>query len=75
MIKKKSAPAIISLLIIIFIALAIFFFIYYKNSNKSEINDFASCAAAGYPIMKSYPRQCRANGQTFVEIIDEKNLY
>lgn len=34
-----------------------------------EIDSFADCAAAGYPVMESYPRQCRANGQTFVEEI------
>lgn len=32
--------------------------------------NFEECAALGNPIMESYPRQCRANGQTFVEIID-----
>lgn len=31
------------------------------------VTDFESCAAAGNPVMESYPRQCRANGQTFVE--------
>ena len=32
------------------------------------IDDFASCAGAGYPVMESYPRQCRTpDGRTFVE--------
>jgi hypothetical protein len=35
-----------------------------------EVTDFLSCAAAGNPIMESYPRQCRANGQTYVEVIN-----
>ncbi|MBD3362058.1 hypothetical protein GF358_04705 [Candidatus Woesearchaeota archaeon] len=38
---------------------------------SAPINDFESCIAAGNPAMESYPRQCRANGQTFVEEIDE----
>ncbi len=35
------------------------------------ITSFEECAAAGNPIMESYPRQCSANGQTFVEEVDE----
>ena len=33
------------------------------------ISNFVECAAAGNAIMESYPRQCAANGQTFVEDI------
>ncbi len=36
-----------------------------------RITSFEECAAAGNPIMESYPRQCRADGQLFVEEIDE----
>jgi hypothetical protein len=35
-----------------------------------EINNFEDCVAAGNPVMESYPRQCRANEETFVEDID-----
>jgi len=35
-----------------------------------EVTDFASCAAAGNPVMESYPRQCSANGQTFTEELE-----
>ena len=32
------------------------------------IGSFAECAAAGYPVMESYPRQCRVpGGPTFTE--------
>ncbi|MCX6740308.1 MAG: hypothetical protein NTZ49_03710 [Candidatus Parcubacteria bacterium] len=40
-----------------------------SNSNAAVITDFKSCAAAGNPVMESYPRQCRANGQTFTEVL------
>jgi len=36
---------------------------------EAKITSFEECAAAGYPIMESYPRQCRAGGQTFVEAV------
>ena len=35
-----------------------------------SITDFESCAAAGYPVMESYPEQCRTpDGQTFTRDI------
>ena len=35
-----------------------------------QIRNFEECAAAGYPVMESYPRQCRVpGGPTFVEEI------
>lgn len=33
----------------------------------AKIADFEDCAAAGNPVMESYPRQCRADGVTYVE--------
>jgi len=41
------------------------------ESEVVEITNFEDCIAAGNPAMESYPRQCRANDQTFVEEIDE----
>ena len=44
-------------------------------SSVPEITNFEECVAAGNPAMESYPRQCRANDQTFVEeILPEPNL-
>ncbi len=34
---------------------------------EKTITSFAECAAAGNPVMESYPRQCRSGGKTFVE--------
>ena len=36
-------------------------------SGEEAVTNFDECAAAGNPIMESYPRQCRAGDQTFVE--------
>ncbi len=39
-------------------------------SPAENISNFAECAAAGYPIMESYPEQCRTkDGRTFVREI------
>lgn len=35
---------------------------------RAVITNFEECAAAGNPVMESYPRQCRADGTTFVEV-------
>ena len=40
----------------------------------NEIKNFEQCIAAGNPAMESYPRQCSANGQTFVEEIDGEKI-
>ncbi len=35
------------------------------------VSDFDACADAGYPVMESYPRQCRTpDGRTFTEAIE-----
>ncbi len=47
-----------------------FEWIQRRSSGCNMINDFESCAAAGNPVMESYPRQCRACGQTFMEKIE-----
>jgi hypothetical protein len=45
--------------------------VYIFGPAKSPvINSFEECLGAGYPIMESYPRQCKTpEGQTFVEDI------
>ena len=38
---------------------------------EHTINDFEGCVEAGNPVMESYPRQCRAGNEIFVEEIDD----
>lgn len=40
----------------------------YRGNEKSVTN-FKECEEAGNPVMESYPQQCAASGQTFVEDI------
>ena len=38
--------------------------------NLSTITNFEKCRDAGYPILESYPAQCKTpDGRTFVEVI------
>lgn len=60
---------------IIYIILAIVLiavFVIWNNRGEEEtkITSFDECAAAGYNIMESYPRQCRIpEGENFIEDI------
>lgn len=52
----------------------IFWFLWpeLKKPKPKIVDSFEECAKAGYPVMESYPRQCRAaNGQIFFETIVE----
>jgi len=40
------------------------------GGSDSDITDFESCIAAGYPAMESHPRQCMVpGGETFTEVL------
>ena len=42
-----------------------------KNIN-SNINSFEECAKAGYPIMQTYPAQCKSpDGRSFTEPVSQ----
>jgi hypothetical protein len=59
-----------SYILAMFITLVAAFGLYgvFYTLPSSEINSFDSCIKAGYPVMESYPRQCKtADGRTFVE--------
>ena len=60
-------------IVILIIALVVLFFVLNYKSVEAPgvaINSFEECAKAGYPILESYPRQCKTpDGKTFVEDI------
>ncbi len=62
--KKNVIIWIIFVIVVVLVGIVLF-----VNSNKSDITNFEECIAAGNPSMQTYPRQCIANGQTFVEDI------
>jgi hypothetical protein len=46
------------------------------KDDSPKITNFAECKAAGNPIMESYPEQCMADGQSFVnpdQSVDEQS--
>ena len=61
---KEQTLRIIIGVVAVFVITLIFFTLPAQQNTPSN---FEECVAAGGPVMESYPRQCRANGQTFVE--------
>jgi hypothetical protein len=56
------------------VAAGLYFVLIKQNGDPdtSTVRSFEECVAAGYPVMESYPRQCRnADGTLFVEEVDE----
>lgn len=63
---------ILSLIIIIFGGVVLCFFTFFKPGEAPtlNINNFEECVSAGYPVLESYPRQCKTpEGKTFTEDI------
>jgi len=62
---------ILSLIIIIFGGVALYFTFFKPGEVLTfNINNFEECVSAGYPVLESYPRQCKTpEGKTFTEDI------
>ena len=56
--------------IAVFIAIIVLAIYFINGFGVNVVEDFESCVAAGNPVMESYPRQCRHDGVTYVEVID-----
>jgi len=74
--QKTSKWVVISIIIIYYCMFAFFGissvnYVTEKNidDKQSDITSFTECVNAGFPVMESYPRQCRANNGLFVEEI------
>jgi hypothetical protein len=73
---------LVSALVIILIGAAIWFAFFGTQvptptpQQTNAILSFEDCANAGYPIMESYPRQCKTpDGRTFAEEIMQEVTY
>ncbi|MDO8509136.1 MAG: hypothetical protein Q7S27_05635 [Nanoarchaeota archaeon] len=46
------------------------------KSQTPEINSFEECVFAGYPVLETYPEQCKTpDGKTFVRIISLEDYF
>lgn len=67
--KKQQKIILARAIIIITITMILSFVIITINLPPEEITNFEECVAAGNLVMESYPRQCRAGDQLFIEDI------
>jgi len=67
--QNKKIISILTFLLIVGLLVFVFQKIRYKTPS---IDSFEECAAAGNPVMESYPMRCRtADGQEFVQDISQ----
>lgn len=65
--NQKGFINILIILGIGILALTAGYFVYSRQAVK-EISSFEECASAGYPILETYPEQCKApNGRSFTK--------
>lgn len=66
---SKKIP--IFLIIIVVLGVTAYFIIFKPGEVPIvDINNFEECIVKGYPVLESYPRQCRTpDGETFTENI------
>lgn len=66
----KNKKLLYGILVIAVLAIAGIGLFVYQNKliTTEKINSFEECIKAGYPVLESYPRQCKTqDGKTFVE--------
>jgi hypothetical protein len=75
-IPSKKSPLTIGAIALLLVGVAIGYAIGqdrgYKKATLQNISSYEECAAAGYPIMESYPEQCATpDNRTFVREIED----
>lgn len=76
--KKYNYLIIVLILALLISWTFLYINIYYKDNNNlptelMPINSFADCAAAGNPVMETYPEQCRtSDGRLFIRDLSEE---
>ncbi len=69
---RKNIAVIMVIIVLVFVSVLAVLATLPLEGQKAMVSNFEQCAAAGYPIMESYPEQCKTpDGQTFVRTIDQ----
>ena len=76
MMKNKRNFIVLALILIALLIVILYYALSLKDSGGLTIKNFEECAAAGYPVLESYPRQCRTpDGRFFVEQISNGQVF
>lgn len=66
MMMKKNTKLITVFVVLLIVGIVVWK--YQQTSKVQSINTFEECAQAGYPIMESYPEQCKSpDGRNFTK--------
>lgn len=65
--KREVVLVLILVLLIILAGVYAFYIDQKEKNNAASITNFDECAAAGNPIMESYPERCIANDVMYVK--------
>lgn len=72
---EKKVLIILAIVVVLSAVGIVALYLRDRTDDRQVITSFEECAAAGFAIMESYPRQCRTDdGELFVEEIDDANL-
>ena len=65
----KKQTIVSGVVVVLAVSVVIWFFFFRpQNIVAPTVLSFEDCVAAGYPVMESYPRQCRTpDGRTYAE--------
>ncbi len=69
----KTDKAKYLLLLIVSIA-GVGIYLYTKQAKLSAINSFEDCQNAGFPVLETYPEQCRTNNKMFSRKVTEPQV-
>ncbi|MDQ3014663.1 MAG: Gmad2 immunoglobulin-like domain-containing protein [bacterium] len=68
---KRGLALVVSIFVILVAIGSLLIFDIGRTEPVITLANFEECMAAGYPVMESYPRQCRTPfGQSFTEVIE-----
>lgn len=65
----KTSTLVFGLILLVFVAAALFAIVQQNGRQENLlVTSFEECAAAGHPVMESFPEQCKTpDGRTFVK--------
>jgi len=66
---SKASKITLAVVVLILLGLAGAGYVYYQNQQKiQQISNFDECVKAGYPILETYPEQCKTpDGRSFIK--------
>jgi hypothetical protein len=65
--RRTTLLGIAAILILVILGATVYL---AQNASRPFVASFQECVDAGYPVMESYPRQCRVpDGETYVESV------